>query len=302
MNETRRGAPARVGIAALNLWAPGLGLLRTGPLRRAIVMLLLGPAGLLFLLAFFALSPTLDFEGYAAGVLFLLIGGLALLSASVVQTWRRSRDRPASLPRWSRSYAVLGAALAVWLLSLGLSQALRSHYRVFYLPSEAMSPTLEKNDRIVAAMKKVGPLRSGDIILFDVRDSVYIKRIAALPGDRIAMRDGIVILNGRPVPQRFLREEPVATKSAAGRARRLAERFRARRRSTRSTTSNVRRSTTWPSAKSRRASPLFLGITATDPPTAGCPGPTWGPTSYRSPTSKDGRFSIIGLGPSWGAR
>jgi signal peptidase I len=71
----------------------------------------------------------------------------------------------------------------------------------FYLPSEAMEPTLLKNDRILAWMRPPDPLRRGDVILFRKGESTWIKRVAALPGDRIALRGGIVILNGRPIPQ-----------------------------------------------------------------------------------------------------
>jgi signal peptidase I len=225
MSEGRRGVPARVGIAALNLWAPGLGLLRTGPVRRAILFLLLGPASLALLVAYFLFAPTLGFAGYFGAVLIAGGAGFALFVCSVALTWRRSRERSASLPLWSRWYAILAAALAAWLISIGMSTALLSCYKTYYLPSEAMAPTLEKNDRVVAAMRNWGALRRGDIILCPVRDTLYIKRLAALPGDTIAMRGGIVVLNGRAVPQRFLREEPAPGVERDEEARRLAERF-----------------------------------------------------------------------------
>jgi signal peptidase I len=225
VSDGRRGVPARAGIAALNLLSPGLGLLRTGPLRPALLFLLLTPAALALLLVYFLLAPTLSFAGYFGAVLIASALALGLLIAAVALTWRLSRDRPSTPPLWSRWYSILAAALAAGLVSLGLSDAVRACYKSFYIPSEAMSPTLEVNDRFVAQMRNWGPLRRGDLILCAVRDSVYVKRVAALPGDTIALRGGTVILNGRAVPQRFLRAEPAPASLEPETARRLAERF-----------------------------------------------------------------------------
>jgi signal peptidase I len=224
VSEGRRGLPARVGIAALNLWAPGLGLLRTGPIRWAGILLTAYLGGLALLLAYLFLAPTLDFRAYAAVLLVVSIGGLVLVGGSITLSWRRSCDR-AALPSWSRWYSILAIALAVWLVSAGIGEAWRRCYKNFYLPSEGMAPTLAKNDRFVAAMRNWGPLRRGDVILCAVGDSIYVKRVAALPGDTIAMRGGTVILNGRAVPQRFLREEFAPPSGEPQPARRLAERF-----------------------------------------------------------------------------
>jgi signal peptidase I len=73
----------------------------------------------------------------------------------------------------------------------------RSMYQNFYLPSEAMEPTLYKSDKMVAAMGNPGELRRGDVVLVKAgAGDTYVKRIAALPGDRIELRDGLVIVNG----------------------------------------------------------------------------------------------------------
>lgn len=93
------------------------------------------------------------------------------------------------------------AVLLVLAVLLALAGAPLRFVRGFYSPSEGMVPTLLKNDRFLAIMRPPNPLRRGDIILFRVGETTYIKRIAGLPGDRVALRNGIVILNGRPVAQ-----------------------------------------------------------------------------------------------------
>lgn len=98
------------------------------------------------------------------------------------------------------------------------------YFRNFYLPAEAMAPTLEKGDRFVAFLGGGEGVKRGDVIVFAVGGSTYIKRVAALAGDRIGLTGGVVVLNGRPVQQRFLKTE--SRPEAPGIAvRRLAEQF-----------------------------------------------------------------------------
>jgi signal peptidase I len=67
--------------------------------------------------------------------------------------------------------------------------------------------------------------KRGEILIFSVGGMTYIQRVAAVAGDSIAMKDGIVVLNGRPVAQRFLKEEERRGLYGAVRARRLVEQF-----------------------------------------------------------------------------
>jgi signal peptidase I len=221
-----RSAAARIGLVLLNLWVPGLGLLRVGPSRTALLFLLLIPAALLLFLAWSAARETFGFVEWAALVIVLLIAQFGAWLGSMVVTWRRSRVPPDRYPPWGRWYAIVAAAVAMPLVVLLVTDAVRGNVRNFYIPSEAMMPTLAKNDRLVAAMHGAGELRRGDLILFRMPgDNIYIKRVAALPGDRIAVSAGIVVLNGQAVPQRFLREDPLGDSPGLTSARRLAERF-----------------------------------------------------------------------------
>jgi signal peptidase I len=124
---------------------------------------------------------------------------------------------------WRTTVAI---SFVVALLFVGLIGAFGSGYfRHFYLPSEAMAPTLEKGDRLVAYMNGGGDLRRGDIVLVAVGKAIYVKRVAALPGDTIGMTGGIVNLNGRAVDQRLLGVEKRVDWNGTHAARRFAERF-----------------------------------------------------------------------------
>jgi len=91
--------------------------------------------------------------------------------------------------------------------------------RPFYIPSESMMPTLTKGDRLVVTKYPYGygyaslilhphPFagrlfgrtpRRGDVVTLDRDGEDLIKRVIGLPGDRIAVREGVVVLNGAPV-------------------------------------------------------------------------------------------------------
>ena len=93
----------------------------------------------------------------------------------------------------------------------------------FYVPSASMEPTLLIGDELLATKFAYGygtaslpafislpqtahvlatlPHR-GDVVVFrwpGDRAQVWVKRVIGLPGDRIALRDGRVIINGEPV-------------------------------------------------------------------------------------------------------
>ena len=127
------------------------------------------------------------------------------------------KDKPAT--DWVaevKSFAwLILAVLAVWSFVA----------KPFYIPSESMMPTLIKGDRLVVTKYPYGysyvspapfhllpfihgrlfgrmPQR-GDVVILKppAENSDYIKRVIALPGDRIEVRGGVIILNGVPVPR-----------------------------------------------------------------------------------------------------
>lgn len=228
MSEGRRAWPKRLGVSALNLLLPGLGLQRLGE-RSAYLFLLAVPVLLLLTIAYYALVPRLDFTGYAVSSLLLLGVYLLAMLATMAMSWRRSREQSIARPWWSRWYSLVGTYLAISLVGFLLVEVAHGYYKPFYLPSEAMAPTLLPNDRLIASMGGPGELRRGDVILFDIGESVYIKRVAGLPGDRIELIDGLVHINDRAIASRRIGTERLPFESFPGpfgeTATRLAEQF-----------------------------------------------------------------------------
>ncbi|HEX8257062.1 MAG TPA: signal peptidase I [Allosphingosinicella sp.] len=207
MNEDREAPPrrsfgARAGIVLLNLLAPGAGLIRTGHWRAGLGFAAGMSVWLLALTAAAAMLPMVTPTGFIVVIVLSLVFVIILLIVPTVASWRASRFRPAAVPPWGRWYALLSLFILCQLASIQAVRGLHGFYRPFYAPAEAMHPTILTGERFVADMRGDRAPRIGEIILLNVGDAIYVKRVAALDGDRIAMRDGVPIVNGVPAAQR----------------------------------------------------------------------------------------------------
>ena len=86
-------------------------------------------------------------------------------------------------------------------------------FQAFYIPSESMTPTLLRNDRVLVNKLSyhMHDVHRGDIIVFkappgidpDVKD--LVKRVIGLPGETIEARaDGHVYINGQKLQEAWL--------------------------------------------------------------------------------------------------
>lgn len=109
------------------------------------------------------------------------------------------------------SYRAIARLFLFATLGFLMALAFRTYVAApFAIPSESMEPNLLVGDYIIATKWDYGigptdhrlPSR-GDIVLFDSGEANrhFVKRVIGLPGDRIAIDDGQVILNGVPIPQ-----------------------------------------------------------------------------------------------------
>ena len=90
------------------------------------------------------------------------------------------------------------------------------HARSFAMSSTSMSPTVHKRELVVAIDDADGhPYERGDVVAFDwtppgaTKASTSLSRLIGLPGDRVAIRRRIVVLNGTPLPQSLSGERVV---------------------------------------------------------------------------------------------
>ncbi len=96
---------------------------------------------------------------------------------------------------------LLPAVLIAILIHLFLAQATRVY-------GQSMEPTLHTNDRVIVEKisYRLHPPRRGDIVVVRLSDrsQPLIKRIVGLPGETIAIRDGRVFINGKPLDEPYL--------------------------------------------------------------------------------------------------
>lgn len=77
----------------------------------------------------------------------------------------------------------------------------------FRVSSGSMSPTLRAGDHVLAEKLsyRIGDPRRGDLVVFrGVGGGVMIKRAVGLPGDVVAVRDGVLHVNGRRVDEPYV--------------------------------------------------------------------------------------------------
>ena len=72
---------------------------------------------------------------------------------------------------------------------------------------ESMNPTLHPNDRLIISRlirttKKMP--NKGDIVTFEAPKTSYIKRVIALPGDYVELKDEKVFINGEELHEEYL--------------------------------------------------------------------------------------------------
>src|SRR3954471_13879342 len=125
------------------------------------------------------------------------------------------RGRPVTAEAARDSRRLRAAPLAASaLLLLVLAFALRTWVaEPFAIPTESMAPTLRPGDHVLVEKLsyRFGSPRRGDLVVFEAPDggSLAVKRIVGLGGDRVAMEDGVLAVNGRLQKERYVDESSV---------------------------------------------------------------------------------------------
>jgi signal peptidase I len=220
---TASNPPARPALAALkSLALPGLGQWHNGEINKAAWCFLAFAFVSVPAVALIALHLPPALTAPALALSLLLALGLWLGSA--VEAWRAARRAARLAGAPARGGSAAGAT-PVWrmngvtvllivlcdfiALPLLIGTVRGQQVQPFRIPSASMTPTLWPGDFVFADMRYGcvacrQPVRRGDVAIFanpNDRTLLYVKRVVALPGDRVQVDGDSVRVNGVPVPE-----------------------------------------------------------------------------------------------------
>ncbi len=227
-----RAAPRNPLVALLLSVCPGLGQQYAGHLARGIACYVL-----LVVLSWLA-AVAFMFVDSRIGMVFLAVPfvGAALIA---VDAWLCASRQPQDYrPKWFNRPLIYAAVFLLLLVTVNplMDLLIGSHVvRAFPVTSSSMAPTLLKNDLLV--INKLAKPGRGDVVLLDYRgegvnsrlsdvidvelfkrvisslfggeessyrDGQLVRRVVAVAGDSIEIRDNVVILNGEPLEEPYI--------------------------------------------------------------------------------------------------
>jgi len=200
----------RIWLAVvLSLIMPGLGQVYCGRLKRGLVLNFLSILPLPLIIGLLALSKSAMLMQMV--VVALAAGGAMQLIAIVDSVFLAGRTGMNYQLRNCNSPLVY--ALLVLIVTggcVGSALYLRDQLlEAFRVPQASCYPTILPGDRILAnksAYRSSDPKR-GDVVVHlwpENRHSNYIKRVVALAGDTVEIREGRLYINGQELPRREL--------------------------------------------------------------------------------------------------
>jgi len=178
----------------LSFIVPGLGQIYNGEFVKGTSFFIILQAILIIGYRWSVLLP----DGMLlVGPILAVLASLAIAIVAICDAYRNAGKGGAT--QHNRWYFYLAAWLVGYVIvgSIVFEYGRANYLEAFKIPSESMEPAVLKGDRIMVdktAYNRISP-KKGDIIVFvypDDRSKSFIKRVEALPGDRITLADGTI--------------------------------------------------------------------------------------------------------------
>jgi len=201
----------RIWAAVLfSLIMPGLGQVYCGRLKRGLVLNFLNILPLPIIIGLFSLSDSPALMQIA--IVLILAGGMVQLTAIIDSAFLAKRSAGYQLKDYNSPVVYVLLVLIVTGGSTGSALYLRNQrLEAYRVPAASCYPTIVPNDRILAnkhAYNRKNPGR-GDLVVHINplnRHMNYIKRIVAVAGDTVEMKDNQLYVNGYELTRRKLPE------------------------------------------------------------------------------------------------
>ncbi len=205
----------------LSLIMPGLGHIYCGRIVRGLVLDML--SGILLIMV----SMALFFSRTGINQAMAIFGGLALLAVvlyACFDAFRLAHQTRDDFRRKDYNHWLVYLMLILMGSggSLGFALNFREHFaEAFVVPKASMYPTIVPGDRLLASKRSyIGsdPQR-GDLVIFvDAanRSQRYIKRVVAIAGDTVEMRDGELYINDIQLERLSVGSRTLLTDGMAG--------------------------------------------------------------------------------------
>lgn len=189
----------------LSLFLPGLGQVYCGALGRGLLHLCALTALIVVALIFLATQS-------APPKTILITVALLSVIPTAYSTWDARRMALASredyrLKDYNRASVYVALSFLTLPLLTGLAFSVRENFlHIFAMTGSSMSPTFDEGDRIFVrkdSYRDRQPERN-DLVAFlspANRRQTWVKRVIALPGDIVEIKEGIVHLNGTAIKE-----------------------------------------------------------------------------------------------------
>ena len=189
----------------LSLFEPGLGQIYNGQALKGLIFIVLP---LLFLPLFYFLCRRGEYLHWILGTAAALAMIYYLVVVADAIFTAKKYGNEYQLKKFNKLIFYIGIVLAVAFVNIQISNFIKNNYiQAYKIPAGSNEPTLLIGDHILVDrhITARNPKR-GDIIVFEFPEDPqrdFVKRVVAGAGDTVEIRNKVLLVNGRAVPEPY---------------------------------------------------------------------------------------------------